>query len=350
MTQPTSAIPRSDADGVSLMELGATLIRGRRLIIGLAFLGGIIGLVVGLTTKRQYRAEATFLPQGSESGQTGLALAASQFGVNIPTSGAGSWGPPVYVQVLRSGSLLTAIARESVTVVEEGNRRVVLMDLLRVNGDTPAEREENALVALRAIVSAAEVRGIGGVRLSVTTRWPSVSHALADRLLRGVNDFILETRKSAATAERGFAERQAADAEASLRAAENAWRSFLEHNRVLGPESRFENDRLQREVTRREALYSAHLKSLDEAKIRQVRDTPVITVLEKPQLPVTGESRRTLMRAILGGFTGALIAIIIALTSFFLSGARRDPSAETRDFLDALDAAVPRVLRRRARA
>ena len=295
---------------------------------------------------RTYRSEATFIPQDSEGSSSGLALAASQFGVRIPSGSAG-WGPPVYVEMLRSRALLDAIAHEPVVVAEEGSREIPLIDLLNIRGSTPEERDENAYIALRGIVGASEVRTIGAVRVSVRTKWPSVSHALAERLLLGINEFILETRKSQATAERVFAERQASDLERSLRSSEDALQGFMQRNRLIGPAQKFEQDRLLREVSRNEAIYSAMLQSVEEAKIRQVRDTPVLTVLEPPRLPVNGESRQTLLRVVVGGVTGGFVAVIFALASFFLSGARREESAESREFFDALAAAVPAFLKRR---
>ena len=327
------------------MILAAVIIRARWLVVWMAVVAGIIGLAVGLLTARTYRSEATFIPEASEGSSSGLALAAMQFGVRIP-SGAEGWSPAVYVGILRSRALLHTIAHEPVVVAEEGNRKVLLIDLLNIRGSTPAKRGENAYIALREIVSATEVRTIGAVRVSVLTKWPSVSHALAERLLMGINAFILETRKSQATAERVFAERQASDLERSLRSSEDALKDFMERNRVIGPAQKFEQDRLLREVSRNEAIYSAMLQSVEEAKIRQVRDTPVLTVLEPPRLPATGESRLILLRAVIGGVTGGFIAVLFALGSFLLAGARREQSADSREFFAALTAAVPAFLKR----
>jgi uncharacterized protein involved in exopolysaccharide biosynthesis len=342
---------RLNDEGLTLLDLANVLLRRRRLILALGMGGLLLGLAAGLLSKRVYVSSATFIPQGSDAGASGLALAASQFGLRLPSSGGNSWGPPVYVELLRSRTLLQQIAQDTVTVVEMGGRRMRVVDLLRVTGDTPAERAENAYQRLAGIITSSEVKAIGAVKLTVTTPWPSVSAALANRLVRGVNDFILETRQSQAASERKFVEAQAADAEHALRAAEGQLQYMLQRNRIIaGPELTMERDRLQREVSRREQIYSSLLQSREEAKIREVRDTPVITLLESPQRPVTGESRQTALKMVVGAFAGAAIGVVIALASLAAAGARSATGADAREFFSLLDAATPRFLRRRRQA
>ena len=79
MTQG-SAVPapvHQDQDVVSLFVHASVLLRWRRTIIALGVVGGGLGLAVGLTNARVYQSTATFIPQGSDGGVSGLALAAS---------------------------------------------------------------------------------------------------------------------------------------------------------------------------------------------------------------------------------------------------------------------------------
>ena len=349
MTEPSAgpAPASQDDDGISLLALGSVLLRWRRTIIALAFVGALVGLTTGLVSTRVYVSAATFIPQRSEGGVSGLALAASQFGFRV-SSGGDAWGPPVYVELLRSQALLEPIALDTVVVAEEGGRRVGLADLLEVEAPTPARRTDLAIRALRRIVRASEDNALGAVKLSVTTRWPSVSLALAERLVRGVNQFNLETRKSQAVAERQFVEVQAGEAERALRGAEDRVQSFLQRNRSItgSPELTFEYDRLQREVALRQQVYMSLLQKQEEARIDEVRDTPVITVLENPRLPVVGEARKTPLKAVLGGVAGGMLGALIAFTAHGMARARRG-SGEEVEFFRQLDEVIPRFLRTR---
>jgi len=346
--QSNGPAPAEDA-GLSLLALASILLRWRLTIITLGLFGAAVGLLTGLLSTRVYSSTATFIPQESEGGSSGLAVAASQFGVRLTGSSGGAWGPPVYVELLRSRSLLEPIARESVLVAKAGMRRVSIVELLGV----PA-RERSAEIgvdALRTVITATELKALGAVKLSVTTRWPSVSFALAERLVKGVNQFNLETRKSQATAERQFVDVQATAAEQDLRAAEDRLQSFLQRNRDISgsPELAFERDRLQRDVGLRQQVYTSLVQSREEAKIREVRDLPVITIIENPSLPTVGEPRRTALKTVLGALAGGIVGILIAFVAYGMAGARLAASEEAREFFELVEAATPRFLRRRWR-
>jgi hypothetical protein len=344
--------PTPEDSAIRWDAFGITLLRSwKALIGGLGLCGLLLGIAAGLLGRRRYVASATFIPQASETTISGgLALAASQFGIQLPTTG-GTWGPPIYVELLQSQALLEPIALDTLEVAEEGGRRVALMNLLKVPGLPPAQRTERAVKMLRKIVAASEDKRLNGVKLTVTTLWPSVSLALAERLVRGVNQFNLETRKSQAAAERQFVEVQAAEAERALREAEDRLQSFLQRNRSVtgSPELMFAQDRLQREVGLRQAVYTSLMQRKEEARIREVRDTPVITVLENPRLPATGEPRRTVMKGVLGAFAAAMIGILVAFVREGMAEARRGQSGPLRGFVRLLDEAAPGLVRREAR-
>ncbi|HEX5818284.1 MAG TPA: hypothetical protein VFY20_05380 [Gemmatimonadales bacterium] len=338
------------ADPFSPLALAALLLRRRRSIITLMIVGGVIGLLSGLLRARTYRSAATFLPQSNElgAGAAGLALAASQFGVKLPQLG-GTWGPQVYVALLRSHALLADLATDTVVVVEEEGRRVMLMDLLKIKGRSEAERIDRAVLALRKKIETREIKQISGVEVAVVTKWPSVSHAVAERLVGEVHHFVQVTRQSQASAERKFAEARAEEAKQALRSSENRLQSFLQRNRVYtgSPELTFERERLQREVSLNQNIYNSMLQAREEARLREVRDTPVITELETPEVPVLPQPRRSILKGAAGMLAGGLLALVLALLADGVAGARRLPSDEAREFLRLVDEAVPRVLRRR---
>jgi hypothetical protein len=222
------------------------------------------------------------------------------------------------------------------------------MDLFEIKAPTPARRTERATrVLAQDVVGAAEDRRLGAVRLSVKTKWPSVSLVLAQQLVHGVNQFNLVTRKSQASAERQFAEVQEVEAERALRDAEDRLQFFLQSNRVISgsPELNFQRDRLQRDITLRQQIYSSLVQSREEARLREVRDTPVITVLEDPRLPVLPQPRGALLKTLLGGIMGVMAGVIVAFVSHGLSLARREPGAEATEFFRLVGEVTPRFLR-----
>jgi len=338
VTEERTHVPAlTTGDEISFESFASTLLRWRRTIVIFGIVGAMIGLAIGLLSRRDYVSTATFIPQSSEQSLSGLALAASQFGIQVPSSG-NVWGPPVYAELLKSQVLLEPIALDTVVVAEESGRRVAMMDLLEVSAKLPpARRIERGVVELRKLIAAIEDKKLSAVRLTVTTHWPSVSLAIASNLLHAVSQFNLETRKS--------------QAERALRAAEDQLQAFLQRNRsTSAPELMFQQDRLQREVSLRQAVYTSLMQNREEARIREVRDTPVLTILENPRLPASGKSRGTVFKALLGGLAAALLGALIAFGGDALVGLRTSDNAETRAFLEQLDEATPRFLRRNARS
>jgi uncharacterized protein involved in exopolysaccharide biosynthesis len=336
----------ADDDPDALLALAGALMRYRKLIILLGLAGGLVGGVMGLLTRRTYVSAAAFLPQNSDPNLSGLALAATQFGVRLPNLASGGWGPPVYAELLRSRVLLEPIVRDTLEVGEEG-RREAFLDLAKIPDGPPAERVDLGIKALGNMVSAQEAKSLTGVRLQVRSHWPSVSLAIAQRLLDGVQRFNVESRQSQAGAERRFVEGQAKDAQQALRDAEDRLQGYLERNRTIAsPEATMQRDRLQRDIAQKQQLYTALLQSRDDARVREVRDTPVITIVEAPQLPVLPESRRVLLKAIAGGMAGGLLGLALAFTARGLMRARRSPSSEAREFADLIDGWMSRVAKR----
>lgn len=336
-------------DKLSLMALASVLLRWRRLIIALALVGGLLGLAAGLLSRRKYVASATFIPRAPETGGTsGLAAVAGQLGIRLPTSAGEGWGPAIYVELLRSRALLAPIAGDSIIVSEEGRKKTAVSDLLRVKGLTRALQVEYTIDALRRIISADEDKRLGAVKVAVTTRWPSVSLTLADSLVGGVNRFNLETRKSQAGAERQFVEARVTESQRALGDTEDRLKEFQQRNKVIGsPELSLQRDRLQREVTLRQQVYTSLVQNEEEVRIREVRDTPVITVLEDPRLPVLPESRKLVRKTLSGALAGAVLGVLIAFFGHGVAGAKRIESDEAREFFLLVENATPRFLRRK---
>jgi uncharacterized protein involved in exopolysaccharide biosynthesis len=347
----SSGFPRQlREDEVSLMVLGTALLRRRRTIGTLVFAGALIGAAVGFISRPRYVADATFIPQDVEGTTSELAAAATQFGIRLsPSLSETGWGAPVYVELLRSRALLEPIARDTVAVQERGGERAAVADLLDIRDDDSSRRVEKTVRHLaRDVVKPSEVKSLRGVRLSVATEWPSVSLEIAQRLVNGVNRFNLETRQTQAAAERRFVGQQAEDAENALRVSEERLKAFLQRNRTIlpGSEVAFERDRLQREVTLRQDLHTAWLKSREEARIREVRNTPVITIIEPPKFPAQAESRGIAVKAIVGAFGGGLLGVSLAFLSLLLLRARSTPGDETREFFHLVEEVRPRFLKK----
>jgi uncharacterized protein involved in exopolysaccharide biosynthesis len=127
-------------------------------------------------------------------------------------------------------------------------------------------------------------------------------------------------------------------ASGELRVAEDRLESFLRNNRQFGgsPELTFQRERLQRDVALQQQVFTSLTQSLEEVRIREVRDTPLITVVEAPVLPTQPEPRWRVQGILLGAVVGALIGALLAFLGEAMSRRRQDGDPEADVFVATL--------------
>lgn len=292
--------------------LGLLMDGSKRLFLFLAA-GAATATLIGLMLPPRYTVEASFRPQSDAVAAGQLTSLAAQFGFKLPT-GEGAESPDFYLALLDTRGILDDIARRTFRLPSGGD--ATLDSLLSIKDEDPELRFEAVIDWLRSsALRASADRNTGIVTLRVRTRWSTVSTQLATALLEEVDRFNAQSRRSRASAEATFVSSQAALAEERLRRAENEMKSFLARNRryTEAPELVFEYDRLRRDVEMQQQLFTSLREGLEQAKIATVRDTPVITVVQPPYSPSHPDSRWLPVKAVIGGFLGFLLGLLVIL-------------------------------------
>jgi uncharacterized protein involved in exopolysaccharide biosynthesis len=81
------------------------------------------------------------------------------------------------------------------------------------------------------------------------------------------------------------------------------------------------------------------VQSYEQARITEVRDTPVITVLQSPFFPPLNDPRRLVFMTVLGAMIGGMIGIMLAFVSEAIRRPRTGDPARA-EFEESWDAAV----------
>lgn len=321
-----TSLPPADGDNspLDLLGAGAALLRHAWLVAGLPLtLAGLV-VLAGVLWPRSYTVSVTFMPSSQTSSVSQLVGLAAQFGLTGGGGGSGSSdSPDFYADLIRSDVLLRAVVVDTFSYQRDG---VTHVGNLMAAFDEDSTREDlmvaRTIVDLRARLSANPVAKTGVVDLAVTTHDPALSLQIAERVLRELDRFNRDVRRSQAGEERQFVESRVDSALLSLRAAEDRLQAFLTRNRSFqsSPELMFAHDRLQRDISASEALYTSLLQGYEQAKMEEVRTTPVITVVQPPVRPARPDSRHLALRAVLTMVLGLLMSIALA---FGLDGLRR---------------------------
>ena len=324
--------PRS----TSLLGAVNALLRQRWTVIGTALLVATAVAVVTLVLPRTYTSTTSFVPQTPSQQLSGLSTVAAQFGLAGADAG-NTESPAFYVDLVTSREVLSALAESTYTVPAAGEpaRPMRLGDILEIEARDPDLRQYRVAEYLRKHVNASATPKTGAIVISVTTRSAPLSTQLTQRLLAQVTNFNETRRQSRAMAERRFTERQMTEARDALAAAERRLEAFLTRNRQFtgSPSLEFERDRLSREVNVRTQRFMSVSDAYERARIEEIRDTPVITVIERPVMPVLPNRRHVALKTLVGLVVGAIFGIVIALARHFLAATQRSRSDEYAEFV-----------------
>jgi uncharacterized protein involved in exopolysaccharide biosynthesis len=310
------------------------VLRRRSLVIGVT--GLVLASIVALTllSPRTYTSSASFMPQTTRTPTGGGGGVAAQLGLSMLTADP-TQSPAFYVDLLKSRGILDSIVSTRFRVQRDSGVVVAtLIDLLEAKGRTPERRREAAIVALSRAVQADPSLKTGVVNFSVRASDPVLAKDVADRMLQLLNAFNLRRRRTQASEERRFAEERLTQARAELRVAEDRLQTFLQRNRVYAtaPELRFEEDRLSREVNMRQQLYTSVAQAHEQARMDEVRDTPVITVIAQPNVPARPNPRGLFKWLIVGLVVGLGLGVGLAFLRELMDRSDVEPGSEAERF------------------
>ena len=314
LRDPLPPIVRPGDEEISLLAAINVLLANRWKIIMLGVTLAAALVAIGLARPRHYTSRATFVPQ-SRAPQAASGIAA-QFGLTLPGQ-KGDESPAFYVELLESRGVLRAAAlTEYAAASSRTGRRgpSTLVDAYQKPGKPAEVRIDATVKRLEKDVGSSVSNKSGIVTLTARSESAQLSQQVVARLLQLLNQFNLDRRRSQAAEERRFAESRVAEVKGELRIAEDRLQYFLQANRdyTNSPSLRFQEQRLSADITLLRQLYTTLSQAYEQAKIDEVRDTPVITVVELPEVPVRPDSRGLLLRALGGMVAGMLVGMALA--------------------------------------
>lgn len=322
-------------DRQPLMVINAVL-RQWRVAAGIPLAAVALALAIWLFPRHNFVASAQFMPQTADSRGPQLAGLAAQFGFSLAAGTANPESPDFYAELLRSRELLTEAAQTTYAfrTAEGDSLRGTIVQLLRVKGDTPEVRLRRALQKLRDRTDVSVGLKTGIITLDVRMPWPQLATEVNRRLLELVSAYNLTRRQTRAAAERRFVEGRLDAARNELEAVEAELERFFERNRSYqqSPQLMFEANRLQRRVDLRQQVYSSLAQAYENARIEEVRNTPVTTVITRPEGSAVAVRSSVVLDLFLGLLLGTALALVIIFTREYLEAQRQRHPADYAEF------------------
>lgn len=337
-----------------LLDVTNSLLKRWKLVVGFPAVATLAAVVLSLMSAPTYTATASFVPEVEGTGtnlSSGVLMLASRFGFSA-SGGANS--PAFYTNVLEGRTLRTELLETRLPDPRASTPgdSAVLLDILGVGGDTHLERLESGQGTLASTVSVSVDGGTSIVTVSVETNNQQLSADVANTLIALLSRFNLERRQSSALQRRRFVQGRVSETQGELHDAEEQLRRFLEQNRNFesSPNLSFQYDRLQRQVAIKQEVFTGLLRSYEEARIQEVNDAPVITVLDRAVTPQARSGPRRRRNVILTFSLTLLTAAFAAFAGDYIQHAQGTNAADfgrLRSHWSALIADLRSAVRRR---
>lgn len=338
MSQPTP--PEADLRPV-LRRLWAERVR----LVAVTLVAGLLGVLLALVLPKWYRASALLLPPEESDLLSNLGMMGSALSKFPALGELGEYSTPadLYKAILKSR-----------TVQGEVVDRFGLMKLYRL-------KSRELTLKRFARLSSVKMNPDGTLSVAVDDRDPERAAAMAQALIDGLDRFNIEKRNTQGRRAREFLERRVSETDSTLRAVEEALRVYQEEHKAIAPPPsassasvsaaadlmaqklalevrigvlsgyvREDNDalrqarrelsaleaqigrlpaiqselgRLVRDSKVQEQLFLLLTAQLEDARVKEMRDTPTVSVLDPPLVPERPVRPR---KSIVGAIAAAL--------------------------------------------
>jgi uncharacterized protein involved in exopolysaccharide biosynthesis len=347
-----------ERDTYSLLDIALILVRSRTTIVRVVLACAVLGATYSLILDETYTSTAKVVQEKEGSGPSisGGLSALQGLGINLGAVSGDGFSLAAYPEILQGRQVQLAVARDTfqfpdedelMTFVEYANQSPEFSDLLlrytlrlpwtlksmlsnavnpspnELAGDADEREltveERRALKRMQGVASASINQKNGLLAITTTAGSPQLAADYADAFLRELSRRVRRIRTEKIRENLSFIESRFQEAQRELEATEDQLAQFLERNQSINsPTLRFQEDRLRRQVSFKEQLYSQLQKQLTQTRLDLQRQQPVLTVVEEPQVPIERSSPKRTLIVILSTFLGGLISVGFVLAREFL--------------------------------
>ncbi len=332
--EPYDMTPQNqeDTEEIDLMAMFTKAWNKRKWILKMCGVGLLVGVVVALSTPKEYTVTTTLAPEttGTSSSSSGLGALASMAGINLGSSvtGTDAIGPTFYSDIVASTPFLVDLFSIRVKDDEAGIDETLyeymrddqsrpwwsylspgkligsVMSLFRSKED-PSESsiDPQRLTRKQAGVATAISDKITVendktmISISVSMQSAEISAQVADSVTSKIQQYVTDYRTNKARKDLEYTEKMYAEAEEDYRAKQSEYARFVDANQNIIMQSFLtEQERLQNERDLAYNVYNTVAQQLQAAKMRVQETKPVFAVIQTATVPlVPSKPRKTLI-------------------------------------------------------
>lgn len=335
----TSPTPETENDELEIdwMDILRRIIAIRKTLYKAAGIGLVLGIIIALSTPKQYTVSVTLAPEmGSDSKSGGLASLVSPFlgggslgnspdALNAALSSEIVSSTPFLLELFdtRIQSLDGELDTTLVAYLDEqrgswmgavlaapGMAIGFIKELFAEEPDTVTtlnpfqltKKESQKVEFLRKNIVADIDKKTGITTLSVTLQDPKVTAIVADSVVTKLQQYIINYRIAKAKEDCAYLEQLYKERQQEYYDAQQRYARYVDANKSLVLQSvRTEQERLQNDMNLAYQVYSQVAQQLQVARAKIQEEKPVFAVVEPATIPLlpSGISRKSIMLVII---------------------------------------------------
>ena len=321
---------------IDLMEYARKLWAARKLLLKVAGLAIIVGIVIALTTPKQYTVSVTLAPESSKSGGSGLSGIASMLGVGGFNMGsdADALNVTLYPDIVSSTPFILDLMDTPVSTIDEEQPDTTLVGYLKeytssslmgtvmslpfkaiggimslfkseeevktdiINPFHLTQEQSQTVNGLKKMIVANVDKKTGVTTVSVTMQDPMVAAILTDTVIVKLKEHITKYRTSKAEEDCKYWEELNKVRQDDYYMKQKKYAEYVDANKNVVLQSvRIEQERLQNEMNLAYQVYSSVASQLQMAKAKVQEAKPVFAVVEPASVPLqpSGTSRKMIL-------------------------------------------------------
>lgn len=325
-----------EEQGIDLMEYARKLWDARKLLLKVAGIAAIIGVVVALTTPKQYTAYVTLAPESGKSGSSGLSGVASMLGISGMSLGsdADALNVMLYPNIVSSTPFILDLLDTPVKTMNEEQPDTTFIGYLKeftsnslvenivslpikaiggikslfssekesfnneINPFHLTRKQQKIVKNVRQNVIAKVDKKTGVTTISVTMQDPMVAAIITDTVMVKLKEHITKYRVSKAVEDYEYWEQLNEQRKQEYHKAQRLYANYVDANKnVILQSVRIEQERLQNEMNLAYQVYNNVATQLQMAKAKVQEAKPVFAVVEPATVPLlpSGTSRKMIL-------------------------------------------------------
>jgi len=318
---------------IKLSDYKAYLLKKKFSIIALSLTFCVLGVLISITSDAKYNAELTFVVEDPTSGSSLGAMSgiASQFGFDVGGNSSTTFSESNILELLKSRGVVESTLMQKVKIA--GKEDLLIEHYLELNGLKENWNKEEGFLPVsyhdkltyvhdsirggiwRDIVEAKLVVEMQSAEANIISlSYSSVNERFAKQFVEVLIDQLSKMYVVHQTAQANntldFLQNRADSVFVELELAEEEFAKVKDINqRIVKASGRLKELQLMRRVEVLNTMYLEIIKNLEISKITLLNNTPIITIIDRPILPLKENSNSKTFLGILGAFLGGFLSV-----------------------------------------